>query len=215
VTPRPAKVRIYHITHVDNLESIVRDGELLPDSRIARQGGPRATIGLSDIKRRRLTLPVKCHAGDCVGDYVPFYFCPRSVMLYVIHRRNHPELTYRDGQEPIVHLEADLDAVIRWATRAGRRWAFTLSNAGAAYAHFRSSESALDELSWAAIDANDWRSPEVQEAKQAEFLVRDGFPWALVGRIGVRTTQVATHVESVLANASHGPPVQVRREWYY
>lgn len=102
---------------------------------IAR-GGPSATIGMSNIKRRRLALPVRCHPGDRVGDYVPFYFCPRSVMLFVIYCANARELTYRGGQGPIVHLEADLRAVIAWAEEAGRRWAFTLSNAGANYAEF-------------------------------------------------------------------------------
>ena len=29
-------------------------------------------------------------------------------MLYVIHCANHPELAYRGGQQPIIHLEADL-----------------------------------------------------------------------------------------------------------
>jgi hypothetical protein len=43
-------------------------------------------------------------------------------MLFVIHRANHPELAYRGGQEPIVHLEADLYEVIRWADADGRRW---------------------------------------------------------------------------------------------
>jgi len=43
-----------------------------------------------------------------VGDYVPFYFCPRSIMLFIIHQANHPELDYRGGQVPIVHLQADL-----------------------------------------------------------------------------------------------------------
>ena len=69
---------------------------------------------------------------------MPFYFCPRSVMLFVIHRANHPELTYRGGQEPIIHFEADLHTVIRWAEANGTRWAFSLSNAGANYTVFRS-----------------------------------------------------------------------------
>jgi hypothetical protein len=49
---------------------------------------------------------VKCHPGTCVGEYVPFYFCPRSVMLYVINKGNHLDLQFRDGQSGIVHLEA-------------------------------------------------------------------------------------------------------------
>lgn len=59
---------------------------------------------MSTIKQRRLALPVACHAHDHVGDYVPFYLCPRSIMLFVIHCANHPDLTYRCGQVPIHKL---------------------------------------------------------------------------------------------------------------
>jgi ssDNA thymidine ADP-ribosyltransferase DarT-like protein len=107
IPPRP---RIYHITHVDNLADIAADGVIWSDSVTARRGGPAAAIGMSTIKQRRLCeLLVKCHPETFVGEYVPFYFCPRSIMLYLIYMANHPELTYRGGQEPIVHLEADLN----------------------------------------------------------------------------------------------------------
>ena len=86
---------------------------------MAEQGGPVVSIGMGSIKQRRLSLPVTCHPGDYVGDYVPFYFGPRSIMLYVIRCANHPELAYRGGQEPIVHLEADLPAVVQWAGANG------------------------------------------------------------------------------------------------
>jgi hypothetical protein len=132
---------------------------------------------MGSIKARRLVLPVHPHPGDCVGDYVPFYFCPRSIMLYVIHRANHPELAYRGGQDPIVHLEADLGAVVDWANANQRRWAFTLSNAGAAYAQFRAQIDLLHEVNWPAVQAHDFRSPDVKEGKQAEFLVHESFPW--------------------------------------
>lgn len=181
----PANPKIYHITHVDNLPSILVDGGLISDAAMIARGGPAAAVGISSIKQRRLRLPVDCHPGTFVGDYVPFYFCPRSIMLYVIHCANHPELIYRGGQGPIIHLEADLHAAVAWANAKGRRWAFSLSNAGAAYASFRCSLSDLGEVAWAAVDSFDFRSASVKEGKQAEFLVHESFPWDLVTRIGV------------------------------
>ncbi len=47
---------------------------------------------------------------------MPFYFCPRSVMLYLIHQANYPELEYRGGQQSIVNLQADLKAAVDWAS---------------------------------------------------------------------------------------------------
>jgi hypothetical protein len=170
---------------------------------------------MSTIKQRRLRLPIQPHPGDCVGDYVPFYFCPRSIMLYVIHCANHPELTYRGGQGPIVHLEADLHTVVAAATRQGRRWAFSLSNAGAHYATFRAALDELDQIDWLAVASRDFRDPAVKEAKQAEFLVHGSFPWNLVERIGVASPPTQVSVAAAIARAAYRPPVDVRPDWYY
>ena len=104
---------------------------LWSDAKIQKRPLPGTTIGMGTIKQRRLTeLTLDSHPGLHVGACVPFYFCPRSIMLYLLCQANHPELTYRGGQVPIVHLEIDLQAAVQWADANDRRWAFTLSNAG-------------------------------------------------------------------------------------
>lgn len=215
MTGRPIPTRIYHITHVDNLPSILSDDGLLSDAEMIARGGPQVAVGMSTIKQRRLELPVKCHPGDVVGEYVPFYFCPRSIMLYLLHMGNHPELTYQGGQGPILHLEADLEATAAMASEAGVRWAFSLSNAGARYAEFRSSLTDLDEVDWAAVANQDFRPASVKEGKQAEFLVQRFFPWSLVERIGVRTVAIQDRVLEALLDASHKPEVAVLPRWYF
>ena len=211
----PAQPLIYHITHMDNLPSIITVNGLWSDAAILEKGGNKANIGMSAIKERRLGLPVVCHSGDQVGEYVPFYFCPRSIMLFLINRANHPDLDYRGGQDPIVHLEADLLEVVKWADLQSKRWAFTLSNAGAVYTEFRRDLSQLGEVDWEAVVAEDFRSPQIKEGKQAEFLVREFFPWHLIRRIGVVNEAIKTHVLGVLDHAVHRPTVEVRREWYF
>ena len=132
--PIPAEPKIYRIDHVDRLPSIVEDDWLLCDAEISRRSPPGTTIGMNQIKERRLNeLTLTSHPDLHVGDCVPFYFCPRSIMLYVIYRANHPKLSYRGGQDPILHLEADLRQTVTWAQAHDQRWAFTLSNAGAYY----------------------------------------------------------------------------------
>jgi len=173
------------------------------------------TIGMSSIKARRLSLPVECHKGDHIGDYVPFCFCPRSIMLYVTHRANHPELAYRGGQGPIVHLEADLGKVVAWADGDGRRWAFSLSNAGAVYAQFRCRLEQLNEVNWQAVAATDFRASEVKEGKQAEFLVHHALPWSLIERIGVSSKAIAQQAADAIREAVHRPAVEIRRDWFY
>jgi hypothetical protein len=185
-----------------------------------RRAPPGTTIGMNKIKQRRLTeLHLSSHPGLLVGGCVPFYFCPRSIMLYLIHMANDPELTYRGGQGPIVHLEADLNQAAAWADRNQRRWAFTLSNAGSYYFEDRCDLAQLDEINWPAVQTNQWGgngvSRSVKEGKQAEFLVEQSFPWELVMRIGVRSQQVYGQVSATLQGATHRPHVQITRDWYY
>jgi len=217
--PVPEHPKIYHIVHVDNLASIVADGCLWSDAvMVQRQieyGLGGTVIGMGSIKQRRLQLPVTCHEGSTVGQFVPFYFCSRSIMLYVIHCANHPELAYRDGQQPIVHLEADLHAVVQWAAENGRRWAFSPSNAGAYYTQFRTGLDRLGEINWAAVAAQDFRPEEIKEGKQAEFLIEQAFPWHLVERIGVHSQACVARVSEAMQEAAHRPRIEIRQEWYY
>ena len=212
--PTPAQPKVYHIVHVDNLAPIIADGCLWSDAVMAhRRGG--TVIGMGSIKQRLLNLPVSCHAGLNVGDCVPFYFCTLSIMLFVIHRANHPELAYRGGQQAIIHLEADLHRVVQWAQASKRRWAFSLSNAGARYTQFRGQLDQLDEINWDGVVATDFRSSDVKEAKQAEFLVEQSFPWHLIERIGIHSQGIAPRVASAMRGSTHRPGVEVQRAWYY
>lgn len=211
----PEALRLYHITHVDNLPSILGAGGLWSDAQLIDRGGPASPIGMGTIKQRRLALPVKCYFGDTVGQYVPFYLCPRSIMLYLIYRANHPELTYRGGQEPILHLELDLRVVVAWADQQPRRWAFSLSNAGATYTEFRCRLDQLDQIDWNAVAATDFSDPVVKEGKQAEFLVHEFVPWHLVRRIGGISMPVLREAMRHLEGADYRPPVEQCRLWYF
>ena len=210
--PVPARPKIYHIAHVDNLASIIEDGCLWPDSVMVERSGA-AVIGNSEIKLDRLRLPVDCHAGTHVGDYVPFYFCPRSVMLYVISKRNHPNVAYKDGQGPVVHLMSDVREVVDWAAANGRRWAFTDINAANRAADFYDDLLKLVKLDWEAIAAAKWVS--CRDHKMAEFLMHQGFPWELVKGIGVYSEKIGAKAISAFGNAAHRPPVKVKPNWYY
>ena len=211
----PKKPKIVHIIHVDRLPSVIKEGCLWCDAEVVARSFPGTTIGIGEIKQRRMSRPLTSHPGLKVGECVPFYFWPRSVMLYLIDRANHPALAYRGGQAPIVHLVADLGTTARWADDNGLRWAFTLSNAGATYFDDRRSLDDLGEIDWSAVKARDWRDPVVKEHKQAEFLVENRFAWHLVSRIGVMTEAMRAQVASALKESEHQPRVDVKRDWYY
>ncbi len=211
--PVPAQPKIYHIVHVDRLASILLDGCLWSDAIMLERQGVGTTIGMGRIKARRLNeLSLSCHPDLRVGQCTPFYFCSRSVMLFLIHRRNE-ELSYKGGQEPIIHLEADLHATVAWAEQNQRRWAFTLSNAGAYYFEDRCDLANLGEINWDAVQSRQW--PSVKEGKQAEFLIEQAFPWHLVERIGVLSQGQVEVVSNAIPAGMHRPGIEIRRDWYY
>lgn len=209
----PNNPKIYHILHLDNLASIIKDGYIFSDA-IMQKKTLSTKIGMSHIKERRLTSSLSSYPDLMVGECVPFYFCPRSVMLYLLHRSNSPDLNYRGGQEPIIHLESNMSDAINWAIKNQRRWAFTLSNAGSFYFEDRNDLSNLNEINWNAVQSNKW-SGDFQDKKQAEFLTEGQFPWELVSNIGVINSKVYTQVNQILCKASYKPKLQCEPSWYY
>jgi hypothetical protein len=134
-------------------------------------------------------------------------------MLYLISRGNHPEISYQAGQEPIVHLVANLKRVIEWAMTDNRRWAFTDSNAGSNYFNDYADLSQLDRIDWNAVQADYWQ--DCREQKQAEFLIENSFPWELVDQIGVCSAKIYGQVVKFLQGKGQRPQVVIKPEWYY
>jgi hypothetical protein len=216
VTKIPAHPKIYHITHLRNLPQIVKTGVLWSDAQRIEQNLDCDVVGMSHIKQRRLKeIEVQFHAGTHVGDYVPFYFCPRSIMLYILHMGNHPDLDYHEGQESIIHLQADLLSVIKWADRIQRPWAFSDRNAGNFLAQFYNRPDQLSEVDWNAVEASDFRDAVIKEGKQAEFLVHESFPWQLVEYVGACNSRIAQQVNSIISQAKYHPTMGVKPNWYY
>ncbi len=208
----PSDIWLYHITHINNLATIVEAGGLWSDSKMREHGATHEVIGYDHIKQRRLGLPVPCHSGTMVGDYVPFYFCPRSAMLFVIHKK-HADLTYQGGQEYILHLVTRLSDVVAWADRNGTAWAFSTSNAGCPLATFYADLGELEKVNWEAVGAHYWS--ECRDEKQAEFLVYQSFPFSLFSSIMTINGSIKQQVQSVLGSSNDALSVNVKPEWYY
>ena len=186
----PANPEVFHITHVSNLPSILSMGRLLSHAAVVNGNIGPTKIGYDHIKARRRLRAVPVAAQGYLGDYVPFYFCPRSVMLFVIHKSNSASLGYTGGQQPVVHLVSTVSALCA----SGRPWAFTERHAELIYAQYYDSLQGLGQLDWAAISATIWSTDDqAREKKQAEFLVHDWCPWSAITRIGVFDDAVRLH----------------------
>lgn len=202
----PSTIPIYHITAIANLPEIVHRGRLYSDANLATVN--HEVIGYNHIKQRRLSqYRVPCHDGRFVGEFVPFYYCYRSPMLYVVNlgRSGKPAGCQKD----IVHLVSTVGT----AMKLGRPWAISDGNAGAAHSTFSRDINSIHTLDWSAINATNWSGK--QHEKQAEFLVADEFPWDAVQQIGCFSEEAVQQVNEILANAPHHPVVARRIGWYY
>lgn len=202
----PDETLIYHITDVENLPSILAAGGLRSDAAMV-QNNP-AVIGYGHIKQRRMTgIRVNCCGGRFVGEFVPFYFCPRSPMLYTVNLGN----TGRPAgcQRSIVHLVSRLANGIN----QNRPWAISDGNAGAYHAAFSSDLAALAGLDWTAIRATNWQGKTHQ--KSAEFLLADFFDWSGFHAVGCHNEATAQQVQNMLLKTVHRPSVKIEPQWYY
>ncbi len=206
---------IYHITHVENLPSILHHGGLCSYRDLDEMGAGYVDIAHHDVQRRRARTLVPCGPGGQLHEYVPFYFAPRSPMLYVICKRNMDGYHYRGGQEPIVHLVSSAQA----AAGAGLGYAFTDGHAIVGVSRFYCSLANLQAVDWPLMRATIWRDTnddnDRMRRRQAEFLVHRFFPWNLVIEVGVISEKVEEQVTAILCEVGHRPRVSVRPDWYY
>jgi ssDNA thymidine ADP-ribosyltransferase, DarT len=198
---------IYHITHRDNLIAIVQRGGLLSHTRLQASNQKFRDISHSNIQDRRATKTVPCANQGVLHDYVPFYFAPRSPMLYTIHRGNVPSC--QGGQAAVLHLVTTVDAI----DRSDLVFTFTDGHAAMAYADFYDDLDALERLDWEVMESKYWydtdEDPNRKFRRQAEFLVHDAFPWELIQEIGVINQSVQTQVRQILQQVHDFTPVNV------
>ena len=203
--------RIFHITHVENLAGIIDNGGLDCDRQA--QNINHVCIGHRHIKVRRMNRPIPCAPGGTLGDYVPFYFAPRSPMLYSIHRR--AVQGYAGGQSPIVHLVSSAEDV----QKGGLSFVYTEGHAVISFSKFFTNLADLNKVDWKIMAARYWYDTDAdgdrKRRREAEFLVRNQFPWNLIHNIGVYDKNVEARVAQILETVEHKPDVTVERGWYY
>ncbi|UJH73330.1 MULTISPECIES: type II toxin-antitoxin system toxin DNA ADP-ribosyl transferase DarT [Burkholderia] len=220
----PNPVRIFHITAIANFAQVCATAHLWPKNVLARAGMSYSNIAYQRIQRMRAEKVVTKGPGGLLHDYVPFYFAPRSPMLSTINQGNVDGCQWR--QADIIHLESTVPNVVG----AQLRYVFYDRNASLAIARPYDDLGDIDKVSWDLIteepcmdgyckywfNRNDpARYVDRMERRQAEFLVHERFPLALVTRIGVANEQARTVVANIIAGAGLAIPTTVQPNWYF
>jgi len=218
----PNPVRLFHITAIDNLRAICKRGELISKNAGAIQGINYQNIAHADIQTTRAAKSVPIPPGGNIHDYVPFYFAPRSPMLFTINNGNVEGCSSK--QEDILHFETTVDRV----TANNAEFVFYDRNAAILFSKAFTDLSKLEtEIAWDLITEEPrldgyckyFKTTEKyidrMERRQAEFLLKHTVYLSAMTRIGVINKSKAEIVREILAETGIDLVVEVKTDWYF
>lgn len=204
---------IFHMSDFSNLDSILKYSCLLSHNELNEDKIVYTDASYQDIQDRRATKQVPCCVKGVLHDYVPFFFAPKSPMLYVIHNgriTNCPE-----GQSSIIHFVTKCDIISSYNIP----FAFTDGHAIMELSVFYDKLDDLDKIDWEVINSKYWYDTQMdndrKRRRQAEFLVHKKVPIELIENIVVINNEYKKKVEEVLAIYNVQIPVNVNRNYYY
>lgn len=165
----------FRITHIDNMSHILQYGLVKKDS--PRRNECFVNIGDQQIIQLRGDIEIK---GYRISDYIPFYFGPRSPMLYVIqHGYNGVQQV---EPEKIVYCVIKLDDLINNDIDC----VFTDGHALSVLTSFYEKEDLKrvnDIVSYEDVYSAIWSSEvdiDLKRRKEAELLVKSDLPVSFI-----------------------------------
>ncbi len=207
----PTPTGVFHLTSVANLRSIAACSAVYSKRTLTSEGIAHADISNSEIQARRAEFPVACGPGGTLHDYVPFFFNPKSPMLY---------RKVRDYNEPI--SPASLAHIVTTAQSVENEslpYVFTTGHAIMMQADYHESLDHLDKINWDVVRGKYWFDsadyPNRQCSREAEFLVHGTFPIAKAHYIAVYDRQARSAVADCFAEFEIDIPVRILPNHFY
>lgn len=187
----PNKKDCYRITHIRNLSLILRNGLIKKD--YFNSDEEYTQIGNTQIIDIRNNKPVKISEYGMIGEYVPFYFTPRSIMLYnIVTGYRHP-LVPKRSREEIMILCSEIEKLSELP-----QWFFTDGQANVmTTSHFNHLKD-LAQIDWDCIQQGNFSKSDGDYDRprryQAEFLVHNVVPIGCIYSIIVYNQKAANFV---------------------
>lgn len=205
--------RIYHITPFDNLSSILDQKGLYSKHEINNNHSRYSNIAHMSIQEKRMAKEVPVDPFQTLHHYVPFYFAPRSPMLYTVSQGNVEG--FKGDQNSIIYIVSSIKNVID----AEIPYVFTDGHGIMNFTEFYNDIRFLDQIDWDVMKSLYWADtnddPDRKRRRQAEFLVFGHLPLELVLGVGVKTHTVKEKVEALLVRQNVFLKVKVLPKWYY
>lgn len=202
-----------HFTHVEHLSTVVEHG-LMSDAGVHDAAMLSVEVGNLGIKDQRRHRAVPVQPPGAVSDFVPFYFGPRSPMMYAIAQGNVP--SYQGGTSRLIYLVTTLDRL----HELGYGPILTDRNAALEYAAYREFDPSdpIDDgfIDWELMEARYWNDfDDGRERRMAECLVRDMVPWEAFIGVVAQNDVVAQEAKLIAAGLGVEIDVRVRPQWYF
>ncbi len=221
----PNPIRLFHITAIDNLDTICKSGSLVCKNYCDENGVVYNNIAHDGAQGSRAVRAVPNPPGGTIHDFVPFYFAPRSPMLYAINGGRVVDCDYE--QEDILHFETTVNRVIE----LNEEIVFYDRNATYGYSEAATDISELpDKIAWNLITEQPRldgfckyfqdsysisKYADRLERRMAEFLAKQRAPLECMTRIGVINQKKAEIVRAILEQNGVELPVEVMTDWYF
>lgn len=202
----------YRITHIDNLPLLMQNGFI-------HQYHPNANknyieIGNSSIIGVRNKTQVKINNFGMVGDYIPFYFTPKSIMLYNIITGYYSPLVPKRTRNEILVVRCEIQKL---ATLT--KWFFTDGQANDMITNHFNNLKDLTKIDWYSIqnsnfskDNGDFDRPR---RYQAEFLVYNEVPLSYFESLNVYDKNSQKLVSKILLQNNINLAINVKPEYFF
>ncbi len=201
---------VFRITHISNVPWILEHGLQCASSALLDPGF--VSIGSDDLipKRRRHLVPIP--PGGSFSDYIPFYFTPRTPMLYNITTGRGEGVVKRSPSELAVLVSS-----LHVLREHGVACVFTDRHAFLATARFSADPRDVAWLRWDDIRASDFaRNPEDPgkfEQYQAEAMAHRYVPTAALLGIACNDEEGTSTIKLEVAGRGLSLPVAHRPGW--
>jgi hypothetical protein len=207
----PDKALIFRIIHRDNLSWILDNGL---HARNGVKSDPNyRSIGNPDLIDKRSRRVVAVGPGGTLGDYVPFYLTPFSIMMYNI-KTGYGGIQKVPNDE-IVILVSSLFRI----SELRIPFAFTDRHAYTQMANYFTDLNRLDQIDWPLLNRRDFRNdpddPGKMERYQAEALVWKYVPLEAILGVCSYTQEVNDSIKKQLDLRGLTIQTTVNVKWYF
>jgi hypothetical protein len=205
------EAQIFRITHISNVPWILRHGLHCRSSGVVDPDFTR--IGNASLIDKRQHFPVPIAPRGVLSDYVPFYFTPRSIMLF--------NIVTGHKDTPIVPRSEIVTIVARFRNirESGISAIFTDQHAVSRTAQYFHALEHLNNIDWAILRNSDFKLDPDDPGKtlryHAEALVHGFLPCEQIAGIGCRSENEKRTLEGFGRAAGMELNIVVRPDWFF